>query len=88
MVNFEPSKNVYPVFSIRDAVSAKFGQLMIESNEATARRNFKYGCREGLMDYARDDFSLYKIGDYDVDSGVFIQDSIPSLVCKASDFVD
>lgn len=88
VVNFESVKNVYPVFSIRDAVSAKFGQLMVESNEATARRNFQYGCREGLMDYARDDFSLYKIGMYDVDSGVFAPLAIPELVCKASDFTE
>lgn len=88
VIDFPTPKNVYPVYSIRDAVSAKFGQLNIESNEATARRNFKYGCRDGLMDYARDDFSLYKIGDYDVDSGVFIPLNIPVLVCKASDFTD
>lgn len=87
MNNIE-SKQIYPVYAIRDAVSGSFGQLLIESNEQTARRNFRYGCREGLMDYSRDDFSLYFIGRFDVSSGVFLQESIPSLVCKASDFED
>lgn len=82
------NKQIYPVFAIRDAVSGTFGQLMIESNEQTARRNFKFGCRDGLMDYSRSDFSLYLIGHYDVCSGVFIQDSIPTMVCQASDFAD
>lgn len=82
------SKQIYPVYAIRDAVSGTFGQLMIESNEMTARRNFKYGCRDGLMDYSRDDFSLYLIGHYNVASGEFVQDAIPSLVCQASDFAD
>lgn len=81
-------KQVYPVYAIRDAVSGSFGQLLIESNEQTARRNFRFGCRDGLMDYARDDFSLYFIGRFDVASGVFIQEAIPALVCKASDFED
>lgn len=85
MNNIE-SKQVYPVYAVRDAVSGSFGQLLIESNEQTARRNFRYGCRDGLMDFARDDFSLYFIGRFDVSSGVFIQEAIPSLVCKASDF--
>lgn len=79
------NKQIYPVYAIRDAVSGTFGQLMIESNEQTARRNFRYGCRDGLMDFSRSDFSLYYIGSYDVCSGVFLQDSIPSLVCQASD---
>ncbi len=81
-------KNVYPVYAIRDAVSASFGQLMIETNESTARRNFQYGCREGLMDYARDDFSLYYLGEYCTDDGSFTSIEIPQLICKASDFVD
>lgn len=80
--------NIYPVYCIRDAVSGKFGQLMVESNEATARRNFSYGCRDGLMDFARDDFSLYEIGSFDLDSGVFTPIQLPKLICKASDFVD
>lgn len=82
------NKNIYPVYSIRDAVSGCFGQLLVESNEQTARRNFRYGCRDGLMDYARDDFSLYHIGTYNVDTGEFAPLSIPQLVCKASDFED
>lgn len=81
------NKNTYPVFAVRDAVSGTFGSLIVESNEATARRNFSYGCRDGLMDYARDDFSLYKIGDFCTDSGEFVP-HIPELVCKASDFVN
>lgn len=89
MINLDlERKNVYPVFAIRDAVSGNFGQLMVESNEQTARRNFAYGCRDGLMDYARDDFSLYRIGDFDVCSGEFTPLDIPELVCKASDFTD
>lgn len=82
------NKNIYPVYSIRDAVSGCFGQLLVESNDQTARRNFRYGCREGLMDYARDDFSLYHIGAYNVDTGEFVPLPIPQLVCKASDFED
>ncbi|MCE7766546.1 hypothetical protein GQL56_28360, partial [Pseudomonas putida] len=71
------NNNIYPVYSIRDAVSGCFGQLLVESNEQTARRNFRYGCREGLMNYARDDFSLYYIGSYNVDTGEFVPLPIP-----------
>lgn len=79
--------NTYPVFSIRDAVSSKFGSLIVESNEATARRNFGYGCRDGLMDYARADFSLYRVGSFCVDTGEFVPE-LPTLVCSAADFVE
>lgn len=84
----DDNKQIYPVYAIRDAVSGTFGQLMIESNVETARRNFRYGCRDGLMDFSRADFSLYLIGSYDVHSGIFIQDKLPTLVCQASDFSD
>ena len=80
--------NIYPVFAIRDAVSGSFGSLLVESNEQTARRNFRYGCRDGIMDFARDDFSLYQIGTFNVDSGEFTCLPIPQLICKASDFED
>ena len=82
------NKNIYPVYAIRDAVSGSFGQLLVESNEQTARRSFRYGCREGIMNYSRDDFSLYHIGTFNVDSGEFVSLPIPQLVCKASDFED
>lgn len=79
--------NTYPVFAIRDAISGKFGSLIVESNEATARRNFAYGCRDGLMDYARDDFSLYRIGSFCVDDGTFTP-QLPEVVCTAAELVD
>lgn len=77
---------VYPVYSIRDCVSGTYGQLMIESNVDTAKRNFRYGCRDGLMGFSRDDFALYRIGDFDVTNGEFSPCSVPVYVCRASDF--
>lgn len=79
--------NIYPVYAIRDNVGCKFGSLIVESNEATARRNFAYGCRDGLMAFKRDDFALYCIGRYNVDSGAFEPLPVPEYICSAAEVV-
>lgn len=77
---------IYPVFAIRDAKSG-FGSLLIETNEATAKRNFAYALQNGVQRYAAKDFDLYRIGEYNSESGEFKQDGLPDFVIAGEDAV-
>lgn len=76
----------YPVFAIRDAKSG-FGTLLIETNEATAKRNFAYSLQNGVQRYAARDFDLYMIGEYNTESGEFTQGGLPEFVISGEDAV-
>lgn len=65
---------IYPVCAMRDE---KVGFLAptVEQNLETAKRSFAHMCSAGgqaVMNFAPADFALYKIGDYDTDSGELI----------------
>lgn len=61
---------IYPVFSVRDQLTG-FGQLLVDTNEATAIRNFQNGIAQNAgMQNNLKDFDLYQLGEYDTDTGV------------------
>lgn len=79
----------YPIYSIRD-VKVGFGTPNIDQSDASAIRGFSYAInnREGLMNYSPKDFDLYKIGEFDVDSGTIKAEKIPVLVVNGSDVIE
>lgn len=71
----------YNVYSIRD-IHVGFGQLMIENNESTAIRNFKYALNSNdMLKKNAKDYDLYYIGSFSIDDGRFIPADIPTLSC-------
>lgn len=70
----------YPVYAYRDA-SFGFGSPIVEQNELTAVRGFKFAIsgKDGIMNFSPQDFDLYRIGSYDNDKGEMIPE-MPELV--------
>lgn len=61
---------IYPVYSVRDQLNG-FGQLLVDTNEATAIRNFQNGIAQNVgMKNNLKDYDLYQLGEYDTDNGV------------------
>ena len=78
----------YNVYSIRD-VHVGFGQLMIENNEATAIRNFKYAINANdMLKKNAKDYDLYLIGTFSVDDGRFTPVDIPTLIICGVDVTE
>lgn len=61
---------VYGVYAIRDKLTA-FMSPAIDASDASAIRNFARAVNQPdtLFDFASSDFDLYKIGEYDDQSG-------------------
>lgn len=76
----------YPVYSYRDNKTG-FGQPIVESNEYTAIRGFKYAVNNNdLMNFSPADYDLYKIGDFDPEKGELVG-CVPVLVLSGSSAV-
>ena len=73
----------YPCFSIRDNAVA-FGIPFFDMSEQSAIRGFNYQINgDGVISSFPEDYSLYKIGEFDSDTGSF--NSIePKIVCSGS----
>lgn len=73
---------IISLYSVNDALSG-FGAPTLQNNDAAAYRSFA----EAFKDvYQPADYSLWKVGSFDTDTGEIIPD-VPSVVCRATDFV-
>lgn len=62
---------IYPVYSVRDKL-AGFGMPEVSLNEMTAIRAFSQKINENsVLQYSPSDYDLYRIGDFNVDTGEF-----------------
>lgn len=70
-----------PVYAIRD-VRSTFTGLTVDTNDATAARNFAHAVMQvgSIMNSHPQDFSLYRLGEFDTDTGVLIPLSPIQLV--------
>lgn len=73
------------LYSIKDAKTG-FMSPVLEQNDASALRNFSHSVNESvsLMNYCPNDFSLFKVADFDTDKGVEPLD-MPVLIVDASE---
>lgn len=70
------------LFAIKDN---KVGFLapMVDDNENTAIRNFKYAVSNNdILNFAPSDFDLFRIGEFDTDSGIITALSSPDFICN------
>lgn len=76
----------YPIFSIRDS-KVGFMSPTVDVNAPSAVRNFEHAASQAssLFSSHPADYSLYKIGDFDSDSGE-ISPCIPEHIVDAADF--
>lgn len=73
----------YPIYSIRD-VHTGFMTPTVDQNDASAMRNFAHAVMNSasLMNSHPKDYSLYKIGEFDAETGA-ITGCMPELVTDA-----
>lgn len=73
----------YAVYSIRD-VHTGFMSPTIEQNDACAMRNFRHAVMNSatLMSSHPKDYSLYKVGEFDSETGRIV-DCLPELITDA-----
>lgn len=73
---------IISIYSVNDALNG-FGPLSLQNNDSSAYRSFA----EAFKDvYQPADYSLWKIGSFDTNTGEIIPE-VPSVVCRATDFV-
>ena len=71
----------YPMYSIRD-IKTCFLAPNCDQSDQSAIRNFAYAINDkGVMNYSPKDFDLYKVGEYDSETGV-ITGCLPELICQ------
>lgn len=73
----------YPVYSIRDQKVGFQPQLIVEQSDQSAIRGFSYAINgnEGLMNYSPSDFDLFRVGEFDTETGEFVAVT-PVNVCS------
>lgn len=78
---------IYNVYSVRDS-KVGFGNPFVDASDPSAKRGFFFAFSNpsSLVNFSPADFSLYRIGTFDSDSGV-IEKILPEYVCCAIDFV-
>lgn len=79
---------VYGVYSIRD-VKTTFMTPVVDVNDSAAVRNFFHTVQtaEGVLFSHAQDFTFYKIGEFDVDSGALTPVVPVVYLASASDAV-
>lgn len=72
----------YPVYCVRDVKVGFDTRFLIEANDDAARRGFSMAINTttSMMNYQPSDYELYKIGDFDVESGRFEPTQIPQFL--------
>lgn len=76
----------YGIYAIRDAKTA-FMQCTVDFNDAAAIRNFEHAVQQenSLMATHPGDYDLYKLGEYDNETGeLFPATPVQSLVCASA----
>ncbi len=82
---------IYGVYAVRDWKTG-FLSPVVDVNDASASRNFQFAVLrqdDNLFFTNPADYSLYRVADYDSESGAMIsQDDYPKLVITAVEVVD
>lgn len=77
---------IFGVYSIRDDLSG-FMTPVLEQNDAVAMRNFRMATdqmarQQTVMTFRPTDYALYRIAQFDQESGLITPVTPPDLVCR------
>lgn len=77
-----------PVYCIRDVVTG-FGSPFCDVNDASARRNFAFAVNNNgdTMSYSPKDYDLYKLGEFDHETGAFDLLPCPTMVVAGTSVI-
>lgn len=80
---------IYGVYCIRDNAAQVYLSPVLEKNDVLARRNFENACYSGyvqnqVLGTHPQDFSLYKIAEFDDEKGLFDAMVPAVLICSGT----
>lgn len=62
------TESVFNMYAIKDSLNG-YGTISVDSNDDVATRNFAFAVSSGILSFAASDYSLYRIGTYNIASG-------------------
>lgn len=73
-----------PAYAVKDEMTG-FGSPMIYENQQSALRDFAAAAKDPatVINRWKDDYALYRIGQYNAEYGYFISEEEPILVIRA-----
>lgn len=74
----------YPIFTIRDHLEGFSPQLFASPNEQSAARGFAFmvSNNKNVMGFRPSNYDLYKIGEFDEESGIFEPEIAVKFICN------
>lgn len=76
---------IYGVYAMRDAKTG-FMSPTVDANDETAIRSFRHAvaASDGILRTYAQDFSIYRLGSFDTDSGALTRESVPVWLADAT----
>lgn len=60
--------SIFNLYAIKDSLNG-YGTISVDSNDDVATRNFAFAVSSGILSFAASDYSLFRIGTYNIASG-------------------
>lgn len=82
---------IYPVYALYDAAARAYLAPQLNSTDDAAKRDLALALSQSAgvpLGFSPKDFSLYRIGTFDNDSGILTPAAPAILVCHASSLVE
>lgn len=78
------------LFSLFDRKMREYGQIVQANNAEACKRALCDGVRgtKSLVEKHPDDFDLYRLGEFDTDTGVIKATGVPVLVCNVGELIN
>lgn len=79
---------IYGVYAIKDAKTS-FMPCNVDYNDASAIRNFEHAVMapDSLMRSHPADYTLYRLGSYNTESGIIVSEANPQQIADAASVV-
>ena len=71
------------IYSFKDCVAEEFGNIFFQSNDESAIRTFKSVFKDPNAKLSIEDFTLYRLGDFDNSNGSII--SNPQIIISGKE---
>lgn len=81
--------NTLNAYSVMDVKSKLFARPHFQQTDGVAIRSFSQACEDDSTELNKypEDFSLYHVGEFDIETGVLKPLERPKQICNASEFV-
>lgn len=77
----------YPVYCVRDVKVGFDTRFLVEANDDAAKRGFSMAINTttSMMNYQPSDYELYRLGEFNVETGHFDSLDVPAFVIGGMD---